>query len=453
VKSQFLIDKQELHPGLIIFRRGDVKHHNWYCRIKIPKEDRYKTISLETADINEAKKKATRHSYDIETRIEHQIPVFEKTFAEVAQEYHDFQKLLAQAKEITMNRWKIVGSYIRLHLVPYMGNKQIEHVGKTEWGTYPLWRKNEGGNVIVKKAKSGTPEEKTIVPAKDGAIRQEMMTLRAIMNFAADKQYIRERQVPTGNLPSGTARREEFTPQEYRHLHTFARGWIKEATTQTSLWYRNMAYNFMLVMTNTGMRPPEARNLRWRDFDVRTDKQGRRFVCLDVRGKGKYRQLVASESVATYFERIRELAINRPNDSSTQTAQGKKTISPDDFIFINATGASSSRLYGFLITDLLKKSKLLFSSSGSRRSTYCFRHTYATFRLIEGVDFIYLAPQMGTSVKMLEDHYAHIAPSKHAGRILQGAPGWEHVADAGEISASVNAGGAGKKAAKPRTKK
>jgi integrase len=453
MKSQFLIDKQELKPGLIIFRRSDVKHKNWYCRIKIPKEDRYKTISLETPDINAAKTAAFRHDFDVEFRIRHEVPVFEKTFAEVAQEYHDFQNLLARSNEITMSRWKIVGSYIRLHLVPFMGNTQIAQVSEKEWKTYPLWRKNEGGNVVVKKGKKGVPDEKTIVPAKDGAIRQEMMTFRAIMNFAADKQYIRERQVPRGNLPSGTARREEFTPQEYRHLHTFARSWIKEATTQSSLWYRTMAYNFMLVMTNTGMRPPEARNLRWRDFDVRTDKQGRRFVCLDVRGKGKYRQLVASENVATYFERIRELALNRPNESGTQAAPGKRTISPDDFIFINATGASSSRLYGFLITDLLKKSQLLFSSSGSRRSTYCFRHTYATFRLILGVDFIYLAPQMGTSVKMLEDHYAHITPSKHAGRILQGTQGWEYVADAGEITDSVNAGGAGKKAAKPRTKK
>ena len=32
----FLIDTQELKPGLIIFRRADVKHRNWYCRIKFP---------------------------------------------------------------------------------------------------------------------------------------------------------------------------------------------------------------------------------------------------------------------------------------------------------------------------------------------------------------------------------------------------------------------------------
>ena len=54
----FLIDTQELKPGLIIFRRGDVKHRNWYCRVKLPKTDRYKSVSLKTADIDAAKEKA-----------------------------------------------------------------------------------------------------------------------------------------------------------------------------------------------------------------------------------------------------------------------------------------------------------------------------------------------------------------------------------------------------------
>ena len=42
----FITDKEELKPGLIIFRRGDVAHSNFYCRIKLPKADRYKTIAL-----------------------------------------------------------------------------------------------------------------------------------------------------------------------------------------------------------------------------------------------------------------------------------------------------------------------------------------------------------------------------------------------------------------------
>ena len=51
----FVTDKAELKPGLIIFRRGDVDHRMWYCRMKIPKADRYKTVSLKTTDIEVAR--------------------------------------------------------------------------------------------------------------------------------------------------------------------------------------------------------------------------------------------------------------------------------------------------------------------------------------------------------------------------------------------------------------
>ncbi len=35
-----LVDTRELKPGLIIFRRADVKHRNWYCRVKLPRMER-----------------------------------------------------------------------------------------------------------------------------------------------------------------------------------------------------------------------------------------------------------------------------------------------------------------------------------------------------------------------------------------------------------------------------
>lgn len=418
----FLVDIQQLKSGLIIFRRTDVQHRNWYCRIRVPKEDRYKTISLKTSDINEAREKAFDHDADIRFRVRHEVPVFEKSFADVAKEYSEFHKSVAQSGQITMRRWQTVDGHIRLHLIPYLGTAQIAQIGEDKWKAYPLWRSQNG------KSKDGTA-------AKGGTVRQEMMTYRAIMNFAADKQYIRERQVPKGQLPSDKVRREDFTPQEYRHLHTFARQWIKSAKSKSSSWYRNMAYNFMLVMTNTGMRPGEARSLRWRDIDHRTDKQSRPFVCINVQGKGKFRELVAANSVGDYLERIKVLS---------------KATKPDDFVFTTPAGVSSSSLYASVIESLLTDSGLLNSSSGSRRSTYCFRHTYATFRLTEGVDVYFLAKQMGTSVEMIEDYYGHITPAKNAERILQGIPGWEPIADgSGGTLASVNADGARTKPAKP----
>ena len=102
-------------------------------------------------------------------------------------------------------------------------------------------------------------------------------------------------------------------------------------------------------------------------------------------------------------------------------------------------------LYHGMIERLLMDSGLQNSSSGSRRSTYCFRHTYATFRLTEGVDVYFLAKQMGTSVKMIEDHYGHVNPVKNAERILQGLPGWESSIPASIDRAEDADGGKGDK--------
>jgi hypothetical protein len=74
------------------------------------------------------------------------------------------------------------------------------------------------------------------------------------------------------------------TPEEYRALYTFGRKWIKQAKTSVSKWYRTVIYNFILIMTNTGMRPAEAKNLRWRDVAPGKDREGREFARISVRG-------------------------------------------------------------------------------------------------------------------------------------------------------------------------
>jgi integrase len=50
-----------------------------------------------------------------------------------------------------------------------------------------------------------------------------------------------------------------------------------------------------------------------------------------------------------------------------------------------------------------------------RRSLYSLRHTYAHLALLkERMDVYTLAKQMGTSVKMIEQHYGHLQPSQKA---------------------------------------
>lgn len=424
-----MVDAEELKSGLTIFRRADVAHRNWYCRVKMPKEDRYKTVSLKTADVNAARDKAFEHDADVRFRLKHEVPVFNRPFSEIAKDYSDYQKERAKAHQITFHRWRVIDSQIRTQLIPYVGTVQINLIGQDRWDRYPLWRQSTG------KGRSGGA-------VSTGSIRSEMHTFRCIMAFAASKKYMPEGNIPKGKLPVPKAAREEFTIQEYRKLHAFARSWIKESRTESIRWSRSMAYNFILIMTNTGMRPSEARNLCWRDVAIRTDNQGRRFVVLSVRGKGKHRHLVAAANVADYLDRVRELSkpaddnqpiftTNAGWDFDEQAKQeGDKKALKAALRSKRTQGKSARTLYYGVIERMLLESKLMLSSTGKRRSAYCFRHTYATFRLTEGVDVYFLSKQMGTSVKMIEDHYGHITPTKNADRILQGMPGWEPIANA-----------------------
>ena len=129
-----------------------------------------------------------------------------------------------------------------------------------------------------------------------------------------------------------------------------------------------------------------------------------------VQGKGKSRKLVAPKSVGEYLDRVRELS---------------KATLPDDSVFTIINGKPAKYLYSDTVQALLVEADLRMGPNGIPRSTYCFRHTYATFRLSEGVDVYILSEQMGTSVKMIENHYGHVNTIKHADRVLMGIGGWD----------------------------
>jgi integrase len=331
----FITDKEELAPGLIIFRRTDVDHRNWYCRIKVPKADRYKTISLKTSNINDARTGAFRAEMRLHLRVEDDMPIFNKPFSGVAEEYVAFQKRRAASGEITRLRVKKIESIIKAQLNPYVGTTQIHLIGHERWENYPTWRREtaEGRVARTGQTRPLTEEEKKAAKAKadatakaaaikvtgkhepktdqnlqkkektewvfasDATIATEMSVFSGIMNFAASKRYIPVANKFGGRPKLKTERRDEFSLEEYRKLHTVGRQWMKAPDREASRWSREVTYNFMLIMCNTGMRPPEATNLRWRDITRAEDKDKRQLVVIYVRGKGKERKLVAPASV------------------------------------------------------------------------------------------------------------------------------------------------------------
>jgi len=458
----FIIDKTELKPGLVIFRRGDVEHHNWYCRIKLPKADRYKTIALKTPSADLARERAFDHDADVRFRLKHDVPVFNRPFREVAKEYLATQEARAKRGEISAARPKKLKAVIEGALEAYVGSTQVHLIGDELWEGYPAWRRENGAGRLkrngVREVSAAVSEKLATLdaaartkalnsrgihrgksleakPAKslesnvvafisDSTIKFEMSIFGAVMNFGIKKRYLPASQRFDERPKLKTMRRDEFTLEEYRKLHSVGRAWIAAATGAPSIWYRTITYNMILIACNTGMRPAELKNLRWRDIMPAKDREGREIVVLFVQGKGKSRQLVAPKSVGGYLDRIRAMS---------------KATKPDNRVFTTITGEPAKSLYKHLIEDVLNEAGLRDGPHGVPRSTYSFRHTYATFRLQEGVDVYFLAEQMGTSVKMIEDHYGHVNTIKHADRVLQGMPGWEPLPDThGEANAKAS---------------
>jgi integrase len=470
----FVTDKEVIKPGLIIFRRADVDHRNWYCRVKLPKADRYKTISLKTADVGVARHLANEQEIRVRVRLESDIPVFNHPFRAVAKEYLATQETRSKRGEISKERPKKLKAVIEGALEDYVGSVQAHRIGDELWAGYPAWRRENGVgrnkrngmreisaeeaaeldardaaararamqargfNKLRPAAEAAAPaKSRTVAFISDSTIRFEMSIFGAVMTYAIKKRYVPASQRFDDRPKLKTMRRDEFTLEEYRALHTRARKWVGEAKRPSSVWYRTVAYNFILIMCNTGMRPSEAKNLRWRDIKPAKDRDGRDIFVLFVQGKGKSRNLIAPASVGEYLDRVREVAVAKE---------------PGDPVFTTSTGQPAKSLYQALIEDLLTQANLRDGPSGAPRSTYCFRHTYATFRLSEGVDVYFLAEQMGTSVKMIEEHYGHVNTIKHADRVLQGMGGWDPVDPVADGIQDGDARAAKAVAAKQKTK-
>src|SRR5262249_17293543 len=118
-----------------------VKHRNWYCRVKLPKADRYKTVSLKTADIDAARERAFDQDADIRFRIKHEVPIFNRPFSQIAKDYADLQKERVEAGQIARHRWEVVESVISAQLNPFIGSVQINLIGQDRWQSYPIWRR------------------------------------------------------------------------------------------------------------------------------------------------------------------------------------------------------------------------------------------------------------------------------------------------------------------------
>jgi len=269
------------------------------------------------------------------------------------------------------------------------------------WGSYPAWRRENGAGrhkrngvreVTAEEAQSFADHEsaRRTSPAhercpvlKPIAVKPKDVhavpfisdsTIRFEMSISSDHALCGEEALCPASQRFDerpklkTMRRDEFTLEEYRKLHTVGRKWIGETDKPSSIWYRTVTYNMILIACNTGMRPVEMKNLRWRDIIAHERPPGPRDRCLVRAGQGQIAQAGRAQ------ERRRLFRTHPHNLESHRT--GRQGIH-------QCHRQAAKTLYSSLIADLMNEANLREGTQGVPRSTYSFRHTYATLRLQE----------------------------------------------------------------------
>jgi integrase len=174
---------------------------------------------------------------------------------------------------------------------------------------------------------------------------------------------------------------------------------------------RRLLRDYVLVLSNTGIRHgTEAMGLKWRDIEWIV-KDGERYLQLTVSGKVGKRTAIARHNTETYLRRIQE---RTPNIAQlTFDALLKKKLNQK--VFVLEDGTETKSLAG-TFRILMRESGLdKDRETKEKRSLYSLRHTYAHMSILnESMDVYTLAKQMGTSVKMIEQHYGHLKPAQKA---------------------------------------
>lgn len=301
---------------------------------------------------------------------------------------------------------------LRKFLLPYFHEvRQVVDIGDITdemIDDYKLWRRSfwltqAGQQERERQCRSGvkisvTHGEDRYGEPSANTLNREYPTLRQILGFAGKKGYFGKRPVPAVSAePAKANPRPAFLGDEFDRLMRESAAWIPEASDERTRWKRQALEDWIVVVRYTGIRPPhEAEKLTW--ADVRLDI-GALMIPDDTKTGRRQVPLLYGEAV----DRLRQMRERR----ETYTQQHGHEFSLQEPVFALPDGSTIAK-YGELFNDLVKRCRFERRPDQLPYSPYSLRHTFATHALAEGLSYEMLAKVMGTSEKMLQQHYNQV---------------------------------------------
>jgi hypothetical protein len=375
-------EKHTILEGKVhVYRRNDSPI--WQCSTYL--KGKNWRVSTKEESLSKAKEWAEDWYFGLKDKSRHGELVVEKTFKQAADQFIAEYEVLTEGERNA--RW-VQDHYrrIRTYLVPFFGKMGLSQINA---GTVQEYRIARLAPVEVGEG------EKPKKPPSRSTLHHETVTLRLVLKTAVRHRWLSH--VPDISQPykkSGkVVHRAWFTPEEYKRLYQQTRENVRKAReastkakageTARQVYRAEQLHDKILFLANTGIRPDEANWLEYRDVEIVKDEAtGETILEIEVRGKRGVGYCKSTPGAVRPFERM--VTRNKPK--------------PTDRLF----PIDHKKQFNAVLDTL----GLKFDREGNRRTLYSLRHSYISFRLLEGADIYQIAKNCRTSVEMIEQHYA-----------------------------------------------
>ncbi|MFK5978070.1 MAG: site-specific integrase [Rhizobiaceae bacterium] len=325
--------------------------------------------SIKEKSLGKAKDGAEDWYFQLLDKDRHGDILGEKTFMEAFDRFEHEHEVLTEGER--NDRW-VKDHYrrIRMHLTPYFGKMGLSQITAGAVQDYRIQR-------LKKEENKRNPSRSTL--------HHEIVTLRLVLKTAIRHRWLQH--LPDLSAPYKSSgkivHRAWFSPAEYKKLYEATRKNIQNAKKIGKEKLAAQLHDKILFMANTGIRPDEANWLEYRDIEIVKDiATGETILEIEVRGKRGVGYCKSTTGAVRPFQRM--LKRNQPEQT--------------DRLFV----VDHKKQFNRILDDL----DLKFDRSGNRRTLYSLRHSYISFRLLEGADIYQIAKNCRTSVEMIEKHYA-----------------------------------------------
>ena len=417
-----------LEKKATLFKRSLTPH--WHVRFKA--HGKWHRVTTKTDDLKEAKDIAVKIVTKAWHRQEDNLPIISKRFKNVANLAIRRMQDADSAKQGKAT-YKTYIQVLNRYLIPFFGNYNIDNITQALMNDFDKWRVIKMNTKDDEKKNKDNPRKKVVKEVLDpskmkmpsaSVINNHNSAMNRVFDEALERGYMTKLQIPfLRNDGVKAEKRPTITVDEYTTLHRGLKSWVDEARSGNETKLRHILRDYILILAHTGIRSgTEAMNLKWHDVNFFT-KSKVQYLGIRVNGKTGQRHVTVRHDAIRYFDRLRSMNAQYAKlsfndflkarfDSYVFRVEGKTR--KGEIIHKDMTTA-----FGRMFTRYLERVGLHIDKSTQKpRTLYSLRHMYATFALTYDRMSVYtLAEHMGTSVKMIEDHYGQLLLKDKAAEI------------------------------------